>query len=71
MGLVLEVRKLLECMNCSILFSYCSVGSITSEFPLSARVIMALLSLSFILMFWMILDSRCMLCACGGSIVLL
>ena len=41
MGLVLEVRKLLECMNCSTLFSYCAVGKITIEFPLSAHVIMA------------------------------
>ena len=45
MGLVLEVRKLLDCMNCSTLFSYCSVGRVTSEFPLSARVNMALLPL--------------------------
>ena len=33
--------------------------------PLSARVIMALLSLSFVFMFRMISDSKCVLCACG------
>jgi len=39
------------------------VGRITSEFPLSAWVIMALLSASFVLMFLMILDSVCV-CVC-------
>ena len=42
------------------------MGRITSEFPLSARVIMALLSVSFVLMLWMILDLRCVLRACAG-----
>ena len=69
-GSVLEVRKLLVCMNCSALLSYCSVGRITSEFPLSARVIMALLSASFILMFLIVLDSCWVLCACGGLLFL-
>ena len=41
------------------------MGRITSEFPLSARVIMALFSVSFVLMFLMILDSVCVLCVCG------
>ena len=35
------------------------MGRITSEFPLSARVIMALLSVNFVLMFLMILDFVC------------
>ena len=36
-----------------------------SEFPLSARLIMAL-SVSLVLMSRMILDSSCMFCACGS-----
>ena len=52
-------------MNCSTLFSYSSVVRITSEFPLSARVTIALLSDSFVLMSLMILDSACVLFARG------
>ena len=43
-GSVVAVWKLLLCMKFCILVSYCCVGRMTMEFPLSARVIMALLS---------------------------
>ena len=56
-------------MNCSTLLSYCSVGRVTREFPLSAWVIMAL-SASFILMFLIVLDSCWVLCVCGGLLFL-
>ena len=65
-GVVLEVRKLLDCMNCSTLFSYCSVGKITLEIPLSACVIMASLSECFVLISRMVLYSICALCVCEG-----
>jgi hypothetical protein len=52
-GLVVEVWKLFVRMNSSILDWYCVVGKITSEFPLSAHVIMAPLFLSFVFMFLM------------------
>ena len=38
--------------------SYCVVGKITRELPLSARVIIAPLSFSLVLMFLMVLDSQ-------------
>ena len=63
-GLIIEVWKLIFCMNSSILDSYCVVGKITSEFSLSARVIIATLSLSFVLMLLMALESECVLCVC-------
>jgi hypothetical protein len=63
-GSVLDVWKLLECIHCSTLVSYCAVGRITSEFPLSAQAIMAALSLSFSFMLQMILSSAGVLCVC-------
>ena len=39
MWLIIEIWKLFVCMKSSILNSYCAVGKITSEFPLSAREI--------------------------------
>jgi hypothetical protein len=39
------------------------VGMITSELPLSARVIMASLSSSFVFMFLRVVDSECV-CVC-------
>jgi hypothetical protein len=44
------------------------MGKITSEFPSSARVIMALLSLSFVFMLRLTLDSDFVLRACGNSL---
>ena len=62
---------MLDCINCSTLFSYCSVGKITSKFPLSARVIMAFLSVSFVFYFQDDLRIKmCVVCA-WESVVLL
>jgi len=63
-GSFVEVWKWFVCMNSSILFSYCDVGRITRELPLSARVIMAPLSFSLFFMFLIVLDSVRVLCVC-------
>ena len=63
------VWKWLVCMNSSILVSYCDVGIITIEFPLSARVIMAPFSFNFVFMFLMVLDSECVFCVCGDLLL--
>ena len=49
-GTVLFVWKLLSCKKSCILDWYCVFGRITIELPLSARVIIALLSFSLV---WM------------------
>ena len=64
MGLVLEIRRPFPCIKSSILHSYCVVGMITSELPLSALAIIASLSSSFF-MFFRVLDSERVLCVCG------
>jgi hypothetical protein len=56
-------------MKSSILVSYCDVGRITSELLLSAFVIMAAFSLSLVFMFLIVLDSDCVLCVFGGSLL--
>jgi len=52
-----EVWKWFVCKNSSILFSYCDVGRITRELPLSARVIMSPFSFSLVFMFLIVLNS--------------
>ena len=64
MGLIIEVWKLIDCINSSIFDSYCVVGKITSEFSSSARVVIASLSLSFVFMLLMALESECLVCVC-------
>jgi ammonia channel protein AmtB len=49
-------------MNSSTLDSYCVVGIITRELPLSARAIMASFSFSLVFMFLMVLVSWPVLC---------
>ena len=66
MGLVIEIWTLFVCMKSSILDSYCAAGKITGEFPLSACVIMAPWSPTFVFMLLMALDSECVLCVCEG-----
>ena len=51
-------------MKSSILDSYCAVGKITKEYPLSAHVIMAPWSLSFVFMDFVALDSECVRVCC-------
>jgi len=67
-GSLAEGLKWFVCMNSSTLLSYCVVGKITRELPLSARVIIAPLSFSLVLMFLMVLDSvyvlRARVCVC-------
>ena len=53
-------------MKSSILDSYSAVGMITSELPLSARVIMASLSFSFVFIFLRVVDSEGVFCVCEG-----
>jgi len=60
-GSVVAVWKYLLCMKFCILVSYCCVGSTSMELPLSARVIMALFSLSLVWIDLMSLDSGCVL----------
>jgi hypothetical protein len=57
-------------MKSAILESYCSIGRITREFPLSARAIIALFSLSFVFMLLINLAFWCVACV-GGAVVLL
>jgi len=63
-GLVFEIWKLFPCMKSSILDSYSVVGMITSELPLSARVIMASFSSSFVFIFLRSVESERVLCVC-------
>ena len=51
-------------MKSVILESYCFMGKITTEFPLSACVIMASFSFSFVFMFLIVLASVYVLCVC-------
>ena len=60
-GFVAAAWKLLSCRNLSILVSYWCMGSITVEFPLSARVIMALFSYSLVRIDFIHLASGCVL----------
>jgi hypothetical protein len=53
--------KLLSCRKFSIFSSYWSVGSMTMEFPLSARVSVALFSDSLVLIYLISFDSGCVL----------
>ena len=59
-GSLLVVMKFFPCRKSSILETYCCVGRITMEFPLSALAIMALLPFSLDLIDFIILDSGCM-----------
>ena len=65
-GLFFEVWKSFVCKNFSILDSYCVVGRITKEFPLSAFAIIAPFSVSFVFMFLMALGSNCKFRVCDG-----
>ena len=56
------VWKLFVCMKSWIFVSYCLVGRITKEFPLSALAIMASLFLGLVCMDLMVLVSWCVLC---------
>jgi hypothetical protein len=51
--------KLLPCRKPCFLDSYCCVGRITMEFPLSALAMMSLLSFSLDLIDFIILVSGC------------
>jgi hypothetical protein len=62
-GSVLVAWKLLSFRKSCTLEWYCVFGRITIELPLSARVIIALLSLSLVWMDFIILASGCV---CGG-----
>jgi hypothetical protein len=59
-GSVLAFWKLFSFRKSCILDSYCVVGSITVEFPLSAYVIIALLLCSLLRIDFISLDSGCM-----------
>ena len=56
------VWKLLASMKLLILESYCFMGRITREFPLSAHVTMASFSVSLVFMLSTIFISGCVLC---------
>ena len=68
MGSFPEVIKLFAHMKSVIFESYCFMGKITSEFPLSVCAIMASLSLSFVFMFLIVLVSGCVLWLCWGIV---
>jgi hypothetical protein len=57
---------LFVCINSSTLDSYSVVGKITSDLPLSARVIMVPLSFSLVFMFRTVVASKCALCVSEG-----
>ena len=59
LGSLVVVMKLLPCRKPCFLDSYCCVGRITMEFPLSALAVMALLSFSLDLIDFIILVSGC------------
>jgi len=65
-GSVVTVWNLLASIKSVILESYCFMGRITGEFPLSARVTMFSFSLSFVFMLLTIFASGCVLCVCWG-----
>jgi len=65
-GSLVVVWNLRASMKSVILESYCFMGRITREFPLSARVTMASFSLSFVFMLLIIFASGCVLCVCWG-----
>jgi len=58
-GFFVEVWKLFVCMKSYIFDSYCAVGKITREFPLSAHLIRVPWSLSSVFMDLIALDSEC------------
>jgi len=60
-GSVVVFWKLFSSKKFCILDSYCVIGSITTEFPLSARVIMALLFCNLDWIDLISLDSGCVL----------
>ena len=60
-GSFVAVWELLACMKSCILESYCLMGKITKEFPLSVCVIMASLFLSLVFMVLIVLASGCAL----------
>ena len=62
MGSLVVARKLFVRVKSEILDSYCFVDRITREFPLSARVIMASFSLSFVFMLLATFSSGFVLC---------
>ena len=65
-GSLAVTRNLFVLMKSEILDSYCILGRITGELPLSARVIMASFSLSFVLISWQLsLQGLC--CVCDGD----
>jgi hypothetical protein len=61
-GSLVVVMKLLPCRKFCILDSYCCVGRITMEFPLSTVGIMALLSFSLDLIDFIVLVLGCVQC---------
>ena len=67
-GSFAELWKWFVCMKSSTLVSYCAVGRITKELPLSARAIMASFSFSLVFMFLMVLISDRVLCVCVGGL---
>ena len=62
MGSMGAVWQLFLCRKFCILDSYCCMGSMTKELPLSARVIIALLSLSLVSMDFICLALGCVSC---------
>ena len=60
-GSVVVFWKLFSSKKFCILDSYCVIGSMTKELPLSARIIMALLFRTLDLIHFISLDSGCML----------
>ena len=66
MGSCVVVWNLLASMKSLILESYCFMGRITREFPLSARVTMASFSFSLVFMLLAIFITGCALCVHWG-----
>ena len=65
-GVFVVVLNLLASMKSVILESYCFMGRIIKEFPLSARVTMASFYLSFVFMLLTIFAPGCVLCVRWG-----
>ena len=59
MGSLSVVWKLFACMKSDILDSYCCMGRIIRELPLSVCAIMDSLSFSFVLILLIVLASGC------------
>jgi len=58
------VWKLFACIKSVILESYCFMGKIIKELPLSVCAIMASLSLSFVFMLLIVFVSGYVVCVC-------